>query len=351
MEKIEQLREFAYISQLTKPFTRHPEQLNRCHEADAELVLQPDGSYLAATVDTLYEEYHLGLIRDPRTLGWTVVMQSLSDLAAVAADPIGVLLAITLPKETKTEWTEAFFAGAHEALTHHGTFCLGGDTAFGADASFSCTALGRIPAKPHAPPVLRTGAKAGDLLYITGPLGSGNLLAISAQVDKETWKNLEAVYRPIARLREARALSSFVRCGIDTSDALLQALAILGALNHVGIEFNSRDDLYDIDLRKLVANIRFPLWLVNVFGLGEYELVWAIDPTREQSFLHEAQAQEIPVTRIGTMTAQPGIRMREADRLFDLDVPYLLNLYGTCASIPEYLQTLVTYDAQLRGKA
>ncbi|HNV69958.1 MAG TPA: AIR synthase related protein, partial [Candidatus Ozemobacteraceae bacterium] len=104
MEKIEQLREFAFISQLTRNLRRNPDQVNKCHEADAELIRQTDGSFLAATVDTLYEEYHLGLIRDPRTLGWTVIMQSLSDLAAVAADPIGVLLSVTLPRDVHPDW-------------------------------------------------------------------------------------------------------------------------------------------------------------------------------------------------------------------------------------------------------
>nr|HNV72183.1 AIR synthase-related protein [Candidatus Ozemobacteraceae bacterium] len=227
-------------------------------------------------------------------------------------------------------------------------FCLGGDTSFGADASFSCTALGRVPAGRK--PTLRLGARAGDLLYTTGPLGSGNLLAISAQVNPDAWSKLEKVYRPVARLREARALSSLVHCSIDTSDALLQALAIIASLNQVGIEFEQRDELYDPDLRALSAAIKLPLWLVNVFGLGEYELVWSVDASREEAFLQKAQAERIPVNRIGRVSAAPGIRLQESNRVFTLDVPYLLNLFGTCPSIPDYLKTLITYDATLRSQ-
>lgn len=344
MIQIESLKEFALVSGLTKPFSRHPQQLNQQHQSDAELLLQPDGSYLAATVDTLLEEYHLGLIRDPFAVGWTTVIQSLSDLAAVAAEPIGILLSITLPHQLDQDWAGTFFKGAQAALEKHRTYCLGGDTSFGAEASFTCTALGRIQGYQ---PLMRVGAGPKDSLYVTGPLGSGNLLGISSQVDKTLWKALEAEYRPLARLSESQVLRPFMKCAIDTSDALLQAMALISALNKVGIDFRHFPDLYDPRLIGLVKKIQFPLWLVNVFGLGEYELLFSVEKLKEKAFLKHAAQSGVPVLKVGETSEEPGIRLHMNGKIHELDVPYLLNLYSACPSIGEYLKALIAYDARL----
>ncbi|MBF0502031.1 MAG: thiamine-monophosphate kinase [Candidatus Riflebacteria bacterium] len=350
-QPLELLSEFAMVNRLTKPFLRSPLQVNGLHEADAELVRLPDGSFLAATVDTLLEEYSMGLIRDPFTVGWSVAAHSLSDLAAVAADPIGVLLSVTLPRDQAPEWSETFFTGVQAALARHGTHCLGGDTSFGAQPSFSCTALGHIKGGQGIAPLTRVGAKAGDVIYITGPLGTGNLLAIAKQVAPDMWASLDKSYRPLARLVEGRSLRDYVRCAIDTSDALIQALAILSDLNDVGVEFEHRESLYDERLVRLASQIRFPLWLVNVFGLGDYELVLPVDPAREADFVAHAQDKKISVTRIGRMTSNPGMRLISDGIMHELDVPYLLNLFATCESIPKYLEALVAYDNRLHNSA
>ncbi|MFZ2960663.1 MAG: thiamine-phosphate kinase [Candidatus Ozemobacteraceae bacterium] len=346
MKHLESLNEFALISALTKPLKKHPDQLNKTHQSDAELLKQPDGSYLAATVDTLLEEYHLGLIRDPFVVGWSTVAHSLSDLAAVAADPLGVLLSVTFPKQVDQNWSLRFFEGAQAALDRHQTYCLGGDTSFGAEASFTSTALGRI--QGHQP-LLRTGAKAGDAFYVTGLLGSGNLLAIASQVDRNAWKALEAEYRPVARLAEVKALRPFMRCAIDTSDALLQALAILAALNNIGIDFHHREDLYEPKLIALAKKIQFPLWLVNVFGLGEHEVLFSVAKDREADFRKHAMDANVRIFRIGDATENLGLRLHIDGRAYVLDAPHLLNLLSSCPSIGEYLKALVSYDATLRG--
>jgi thiamine-monophosphate kinase len=160
--RLQAYSEFSLINTLTGTLARHPDQLNRTHEADAELLPLGDGSVLASTVDTLIEEYALGFLRDPRVLGWTVVAQSLSDLAAVGADPLGVLLAVSLPRGNDHAWNQAFFQGVQDCVAHHGTFCLGGDTNFSDQPTFTCTALGRIPAGRK--PLTRVGLRPGDRL-------------------------------------------------------------------------------------------------------------------------------------------------------------------------------------------
>ncbi len=345
MAHLAHLREFSLINKLTRPLARHPDQVNRTHESDAELVRQPDGSILAVTVDTLEEEYRLGLIRDPHVVGWATVTHSLSDLAAVAATPIGAVLALNLPRDLEGDWSERFFAGAADALTAHGTWCLGGDTNFTTQASFSCTAIGRITTTP---PLQRVGAKAGDALYITGSLGAGNLLAIARQVDAGLWAEFERGYRPRARLAEAAALRPFMRCAIDTSDALLQGMAILAGLNDVGMHFEHDPAHYDPRLVGLAEKIRFPLWLANVFGLGEHELLFTVDPAQEQALQAQAKAGGHVIRRIGEVRRQAGITMTLDGRVRELDATWLLNLFGECPSVEAYIKKLGEYDARLR---
>lgn len=346
MAGLERFSEFSLINRLTGRFERHPKQRNRTHQADAEIVRMADGSWLAATVDGIHEEYALGLLRDPYILGWNVVAHSLSDLAAVGAAPLGVLLAVNFPRAADPAWQDAFFAGVDASVRAHGTYCLGGDTNFAPEPSFTCTALGTIT---RSEPTLRLGAAVGDLLYITGPLGTGNLLGIAFQVDKGLWAEFERAYKPLARLKEGLALAPFVSCAIDTSDALLQGLAIIADLNEVGIDFEHHPDLYSRPLVQMTEKIRFPLWLVNGFGMGEYELILAVAPAREQEFLARARAENFGVMRIGRVRREPGITLHLEGKALPLDVPSLLNLFGTCSDIQDYLKELLAYDARLRG--
>jgi len=342
-----QFNEFALVNRLTRNLKRHPEQFNKCHRSDAELIKESDGNFLAVTIDTLQEEYQLGILRNPFTLGWCVVAHSLSDLAAVAAEPIGILLALNFPKNLEAEWSDRFFEGVQSALLAHCTFCLGGDTSFSTEPSFTCTALGRVRGPK---PLTRVGCKAGDSLYVTGSLGSGNLLGIMSQVDKETWAKLEEEYRPPARLQETILLRNWMRCAIDTSDALLQAMAIISELNQVGIHFDHREDLYEPRLVSLVKKIDFPLWLVNAFGMGEYEILFSVAPETEAAFLEDAKEKGVNVKKIGFAKGRPEITIGIDWMTFNLDVPFLINLFGQCVGINDYLENLVKYDSKLRMK-
>ncbi|MBI3038616.1 hypothetical protein HYY75_06120 [bacterium] len=346
MQSLERFTEFSLINKLTKDFKQHPDQVNKRHQSDSEILLQPDGSFLAVTIDTLQEEYSLGLIRDPFTVGWSVVSHSLSDLAAVGAKPIGVLLAVNLSQTSDSKWAEDFFGGVQASLDAHSTYCLGGDTNFSDSPSFTCTALGRVD---HPKPLSRIGAESGDPIYVTGLLGMGNLLGIASHADKKLWEKLEKEYRPYAKIREVCSLFQWLKCAIDTSDALIQALAILGSLNNIGAHFYNSRDFYDPRLINITDNLRFPLWLVNVFGMGEYEIVFTVEPWEEEGFLRDASEKGIFVKKIGEMRSKPGISAAIDGNTFELDVPYLLNLFGTCGSVEKYLEALIKYDNHLRA--
>ncbi|MBK6405359.1 MAG: hypothetical protein IPF66_10105 [Holophagales bacterium] len=155
---------------------RAPGQRGAIHETDAELVELGDGRLLALTVDTVCEEIRLGLYRDPRTAGRLAAAAALSDLAAVGAEPLGLLLSVTLPAGNADVVQEAVARGVAETASAAGIFVLGGDTNEGNDLSVGCTAAGTVPCGSE---LRRVGISPGDLLFSAGPLGLGAAVAAS----------------------------------------------------------------------------------------------------------------------------------------------------------------------------
>ncbi|MBF0407985.1 MAG: thiamine-monophosphate kinase [Candidatus Riflebacteria bacterium] len=343
--KLSEIFEFDFINKLTEGFPRSPDQENRTHESDAELIRQPDGSCLAITVDTLLEEYELGLIRSPYIVGWNMIAHSLSDLAAVGADVTGVLNSLILQRNADSDWNANLFKGIKDSLQAHNTFCLGGDTGFDESPAFTCVAIGRIPADRK--PLSRKGAEAEDLLYITGKLGLGNQLAIARKMSEPLWASLESHYRPIARLKEVSSLRKWMKCAIDTSDSLIQALAIIAGVNDCGLIFEHREELYPSDLIAMSKQGNFPLWITTSFGLGEYEILFSVSSKNEEQFLQDAHQKKIEVFKIGKVTSNPEIKISMNKKEYVLDAPYLLNLLAKCGSIDKYFSSLLEYNQNM----
>ncbi len=175
---------------------RAPGQVGGVHETDAELVPLGDGRLLALTVDTVAEEIALGLYRDPRTAGRIAVAAAVSDLAAVGAEPIGLLLSVTLPARDAEAVQEAVARGVAEAAGEAGTWVLGGDTNEGTALSVGCSAAGFVPADSV---LTRMGARPGERVFGTGPLGLGAARAAAALLGAPSLLS-EDEFRPPCRL-------------------------------------------------------------------------------------------------------------------------------------------------------
>jgi len=173
---------------------------------DDAAVIEIGGETLVVTHDAIAEGVHYRAGTDPADIAWKLVAVNLSDLAAKAAAPIGVLIGATL-----VEGSERFIAGLREVLEAYGVELLGGDTiAHAGPATFGCTAIGRATTRPVP---ARTGARAGDALYVTGTIGAA-LLGFAAG-------DGAAYLRPRPRLAEGLALGPHVHAMMDVSDGLL----------------------------------------------------------------------------------------------------------------------------------
>ena len=178
-------------------------------------VLEVGGETLILTHDSIAEGVHFLPGQDPADVAWRLVATNISDLAAKGAEPLGVLLGFTLGME---ETDARFLVGLEEALTHYRAPLLGGDTiATKAPPTYGLTAIGRAT---HTPVPSRAGARVGDGLWLTGPLGAA-MLGLEALQAGAAPALSEAYRRPRALLAEGQALAPLVTAMMDVSDGLL----------------------------------------------------------------------------------------------------------------------------------
>jgi thiamine-monophosphate kinase len=187
---------------------------------DDVAVLDIGNTRLILTSDTMVEGVHYLPTDPPADIGWKLAAVNLSDLAAKGAKPVGCLLNYMLSGDDG--WDAAFLDGFGEALSRHAMPLLGGDTVAmapgGGPRSYSLTVIGE--ATGPVPP--RSGARAGDRLYLTGPVGDAGIgLDLLRATTGAGGPLVEAYRRPRPRLAEGALLAPHVHAMMDVSDGLL----------------------------------------------------------------------------------------------------------------------------------
>lgn len=179
---------------------------------DDAAVLDVGGETLVLTHDTMVEGVHFLPDQDPADVAWKLVATNVSDLAAKGAQPVAVLLSYQLGQDDA-----AFLGGLQAALHHYGDAALlGGDTVRApGPQSVGLTAIGRAT---HRPVPSRSGARPGDGLWMTGPVGAAMLgfeALLAGSGDSSAYR------RPAALLTEGQKLAPLVSAIMDVSDGLL----------------------------------------------------------------------------------------------------------------------------------
>jgi thiamine-monophosphate kinase len=186
---------------------------------------------LVLTTDTIVEGVHFLPDDPPGDVAWKLVAVNLSDLAAKGAAAEGLLLSYML---SEAAWDAAFVAGLEEALAAFQVPLLGGDTVTlpaGAPRVLGLTAIGRGTADPA-----RTGARAGDTLWVTGTIGDAGAGLRIARGEPGPEKLLGAYRRPVPRLAEGAALAPQVHAMMDVSDGLLLDAARMAAASRLAVD-------------------------------------------------------------------------------------------------------------------
>ncbi len=250
---------------------------------DAALLDVPAGEHLVASADSSVEHIHFERAwLTPREIGYRATMAALSDLAAMGASPLGVLLALGLPRS----WLETVGEigdGVGDALEVAKSVVRGGDITGASDLTLAITVLGS-----SAAPLRRSGARLGDTVYVTGALGGpGAALAAWQRGTSPPSGARDRFARPVARIAEAMWLArGGARAAIDISDGLLADAQHMAVASGVRIQ---------IDLERLPLFEGVTPQRAAVSG-EEYELIVCAPALNVSAF---ERANGIALTAVG----------------------------------------------------
>ena len=288
---------------------------------DCALLQTPAGSHMAISTDMLVQGRHFFTDVDPRTLGHKALAVNLSDLAACGAEPMGFTLALALP-QIDEGWLAAFAQGLFTLADNHDCELIGGDTTSG-PLNICITVFGSVPAPGgQSQALLRSGAQPGDDLYVSGHLGDARLalqalqgqLSLPPSLLKATRQRLE---EPHPRIALGMALRGLASAAMDLSDGLVGDLGHLLQASQVGATLNTEAVLDRMAARThddwAIAGVSHTQALQCVLSGGDdYELLFTAPPTARKALLAAAQTSATPVSCIGRIDAQPGLRLIDA---------------------------------------
>ena len=345
MYQLNEILENKIINKLISGFERSPNQLNKPHESDAEIIQLNDNTKLAITTDSISEEISTGLYDDPYLVGWMIVTVNISDLAAVGAIPIGILISEIIPKNFTGEKIKERQKGISDACKVYGTFVLGGDTNEGENLVLTGTAVGIIKDKKN---LSRIGCKPSDILYSSGKLGSGNAYAISKLISKT---NSFSEYKPIAQIKNCNVVSKYASCCMDTSDGLISTLDQLMRLNDVGFELiENWKKVIDENALKYSRNNNVPAWLLFAGQHGEFELIFTISQKLNEAFLNETSKIGFNPIELGEVIPDKKVTIPLYGKMIPIDTAFVRNLPAEIkGDINYYLKSLLEYDSGLKN--
>ncbi len=283
---------------------------------DAALLEPPAGRTLVLAADAMVAGVHFLPDDPPETIGRKLLRVNLSDLAAMGAAPLGYLMTTALSPATGDAWLAAFSAGLAEDQARFGCFLLGGDTvSTTGPVTLSLTIIGSVA--PGAA-LRRTGARAGDELWVSGTIGDGalGLLALTgrlAALSEAGRAALAARYRlPEPRLALGAALAGLATACMDVSDGLVQDVGHLTRAAGLSAVIEAAAVPLSEAAREAVA--AEPSLLSRCLtGGDDYELAFAAPPGAAAALREAASAAGVAITRIGRFVAGEGVTVTGPD--------------------------------------
>lgn len=275
---------------------------------DAALLNIPEGEQLVVTVDTLISGVHFPVHTSPEDIGHKALAVNLSDLAAMGAEPKWITLALSLP-EADEAWIAAFAKGFTQLAARHGVSLVGGDTTRG-PLSITVQAMGWVN---NGMALLRSGATPGDAVYVSGSIGAAGL-ALSMLHDSQAQIPdglIARLNRPEPRIELGSALHNMANACIDVSDGVIADLGHILESSVVGAELQLADMPYSDEVSQWIGAGNNPVLPLS-WG-DDYELLFTASPDHEEELQQLSESLELPITRIGTVTEQAGLRIKSAE--------------------------------------
>jgi thiamine-monophosphate kinase len=272
--KANEIGEIGIIKRIAKT-------LDSKYVGDDCAVLDNGADFLVITTDMLHRTTDFPREMTGEDIGWMSVAVSLSDVAAMGAKPIGVVAAAGIPGDTDVEFIDGLVKGMADCARKYGTDLVGGDTDQHSELTIVTTAIGRVDKDKVK---RRSGARVGDLLCVTGYLGTPAaaykvLIEGRKAPEKDKTVLIDNFFRPKPRVEEGIRLSKYpgVTAMMDVSDGLGKSVYELSGASHVGFLVDATKLPIREEARR-VANSREELLDMAICFGGEFELLFTVSP-------------------------------------------------------------------------
>lgn len=312
MKKIDELGEFGLIQELVQNVLYKPEYVKVGPGDDGAVYHVPDGFDQVISTDTMVENIHFSeKTMKPFDVGYKLAASTISDMAAMGAIPIGIVVAASLPKDLPLSWAEECYKGIKTLAQKEGVNILGGDTT-GSLGSIvlTGTVVGIVP-KDEA--LLRSGAKEGDLVFVTGNVGDsgGGLYALLHGLEKEFPLLVEKHQRPNPEISFGNKLRTAKASSLnDISDGLSSELNEIAEASHVHIVIERKWIPLSAELQRLGEKENMDPLHFAFEGGEDYGLVGTIS---EENF---QKMDSLGITIIGRVTnGNKGVWLTNGERL------------------------------------
>lgn len=305
------LGEFDLIQRLTKQFTNKEQNIIVGIGDDCAVIAKDNETYTLATCDIQVAGVHfLPQYQNPEDIGRKAMAVNISDIAAMGGKPTYCLVSLILPPHIDDEFIESVYKGMSQLCKQYTMTLIGGNISSGQQLAIDIFLLGEVKKTDL---VLRSGAKPGDKVLVTGNLGdaAAGLAVLQNPSIKLTKKEKVTVITrqcsPIPRLAESTILaaSKKVTSMIDVSDGLSSDVLHICKRSNIGVILYEDRLPVSATAQKVARQLREdPLKLV-LSGGEDYELLFTTQPKYVDSLMEEVQRQTgTQVTVIGEITSQ-----------------------------------------------
>lgn len=268
---------------------------------DCALLKSPKDQLLATTIDAMVSGMHFLEGTDPADIAYKSVAVSLSDMAAMAAEPAWLVATLSLPSVDES-WLAKFSDGFYELIEQHNLALVGGDLVQG-PLAINTQITGFVP---EGQALTRRGAKPGDKIFVTGTLGGATYALHRLRNSEAVSDSLRArLHRPTPRVQAGLSLRGIASSAIDVSDGLLVDLGHMLAANNLGAKL----DLGAIPVPDSVVDPTFALSAGD-----DYELCFTV-PAEKQ----EALSAQFHFSCIGEITADAGIQVYDHGKIVTIE--------------------------------
>ena len=303
--------EFDFIRTRLGPLTRNHAGALGLRDDAAILTPQP-GQNLVLACDTLIEGVHFRAEDSPDVVAARALGSNLSDLAAMGAEPVGYLSALSWPREHDDAWRQAFTEALAALQARHDLSLLGGDTT--STPGPFCISLTLIGQVPSGAGLLRSGARPGDVVWVSGVIGDGALGLAAAQGRAGAPKACRPRYdAPEPRLALGVALRGLASSCIDVSDGLVADCTHLAEASAVAIDLHAAD----VPLSHAASD-----WVAEggegglerlLAGGDDYELVFTVPDGQSAAVKALGERLGLPLTRIGQVRDGAGVQVLDGE--------------------------------------